>query len=152
MLRMHTQPDEEQGKVKMVLGRLCIKIAGRDAGKKCVIVDVIDDKFVMIDGETRRRKCNISHLEPLDTEIKITKKASHDVVKKELQKLDIAVRDTKPKKAAARPRTKRKTSEQLREQKKERKKLFTKDEQHTDAKGKKKKDVQDTQEKKAKDV
>ena len=47
------------------IGRVCIKLAGRDAGKKCVIVGILDDKTVMIDGETRRRKCNILHLEPL---------------------------------------------------------------------------------------
>ena len=35
------------------VGRLCIKIAGRDAGKKCVIVSVLDDVFVLIDGEWR---------------------------------------------------------------------------------------------------
>ena len=25
------------------IGRVCMKIAGRDAGKKCVIIDVVDD-------------------------------------------------------------------------------------------------------------
>ena len=53
------------------VGRLCVKLAGRDAGKKCVIVDVLKDNYVMIDGATRRRKCNIAHLEPLDKCIKI---------------------------------------------------------------------------------
>ena len=44
------------------IGRLCVKIAGRDAGKKCVVVDVVNDNTVLIDGETRRRNCNIKHL------------------------------------------------------------------------------------------
>jgi len=48
--------------IKVPGGRICVKTAGRDAGLKCVIVDVLDDKFVLIDGETRRRKCNILHL------------------------------------------------------------------------------------------
>ena len=26
------------------VGRICIKLRGREAGKKCVIVDIIDDK------------------------------------------------------------------------------------------------------------
>jgi large subunit ribosomal protein L14e len=60
------------------IGRLCVKTAGRDAGLKCIIVDILDDKFVLIDGETRRRKCNILHLEPLKDVIKIKKNASHD--------------------------------------------------------------------------
>jgi large subunit ribosomal protein L14e len=103
-------------------GRLCVKIAGRDAGLKCVIVDVLDDKFVLVDGETRRRKCNIMHLEPLKDTIKIRKNASHDEIKKEFEKLGLKVRETKPKPKSERPRKKRKTREQLREQKEEKKK------------------------------
>ena len=38
------------------IGRLCVKIAGRDAGNKCVIVDVIDKNFVMIDGRASCRE------------------------------------------------------------------------------------------------
>ena len=67
------------------IGRVCVKIAGRDAGKKCVIVDILDDNYVLIDGETRRRKCNILHLEPLKEVIKIKKKASHEEIKKEFE-------------------------------------------------------------------
>jgi large subunit ribosomal protein L14e len=55
------------------IGRLCVKLAGRDARKKCVIIDVLDNNFVMIDGQTRRKKCNIRHLEPLDKVLKIKK-------------------------------------------------------------------------------
>lgn len=66
------------------VGQVCLKIAGRDAGKKCAVVEVIDDKYVLIEGETRRRKCNISHLEPLNNKINISKGASHDAVMKEL--------------------------------------------------------------------
>ena len=49
----------------MTVGRLCMKIAGRDAGKKCVIVEDLGKGYFLIDGETRRRKCNVTHLEPL---------------------------------------------------------------------------------------
>ncbi|MBW2985093.1 50S ribosomal protein L14e [Candidatus Woesearchaeota archaeon] len=90
------------------VGRLCVKIAGRDAGKKCVIVDVLKDNYVMIDGTTRRRKCNTAHLEPLDKVIKIKKNASHADVVKEFKKLKIEVKTTKPKKAASRPKKVRK--------------------------------------------
>ena len=81
------------------IGRLCVKIAGRDAGKKCVIVDILDERLVLIDGETRRRKCNVLHLEPLDNVIKIKKNASHEDVGKELEKLGLKIRETKPKAA-----------------------------------------------------
>ena len=92
------------------VGRLCLKIAGRDAGKKCVIIDVLDSKFILIDGQTRRRKCNIAHIEPLDQVIKIRKNASHDLVVKSFQELKIKARTTKPKEKKDRPKKKRKTS------------------------------------------
>lgn len=60
----------------MDIGRVCVKLAGRDAGKKCVIIAVIDKNVVMIDGATRRRKCNVNHLEPLPTLLEIAENAS----------------------------------------------------------------------------
>ena len=75
------------------LGRLCVKIAGRDAGLKCVVIDVIDDSYVMIDGQTRRRKCNVKHLEPTDKVLSVKKGVSHDDVVKELKKEGIEVRE-----------------------------------------------------------
>lgn len=86
----------------MEIGQLCIKIAGRDAGKKCVVVEILDNNFVLIDGETRRRKCNLSHLEPLEQSVKIKKGASHEEVSKVLEALGITSRNTKQKKAAKR--------------------------------------------------
>jgi large subunit ribosomal protein L14e len=86
------------------VGRLCIKIAGRDAGKKCVIVEVLDEKFVMIDGETRRRKCNQMHLETLEEKIDIKKGASHADVAAAFKKLGLTARETKPKAKKVRPR------------------------------------------------
>ncbi len=62
------------------IGRVCVKIAGRDARKKCVVVEVIDDKYVLIDGETRRRKCNTEHLEPMDRVIELESGADNAAV------------------------------------------------------------------------
>ena len=103
------------------IGRVCIKIAGRDANLKCVVVDILDDRFVLIDGETRRRKCNILHLEPLKEVIKIKKNSPHETIKNEFGKLGLIARETKPKQKTERPRRKRKTPEQLRQQKEEKK-------------------------------
>ena len=86
------------------VGRLCVKIAGRDAGKKCVIVEILDDRFVMIDGETRRRKCNMLHLEALDDKIDVKKGASHADVAAAFKKLGLETRETKPKAKKVRPR------------------------------------------------
>ncbi|HLD89357.1 MAG TPA: 50S ribosomal protein L14e [Candidatus Nanoarchaeia archaeon] len=66
------------------VGRVCIKIAGRDAGKKCAIIDVIDNNFVLIDGFSRRRKCNIRHLEPIDKKIEADKESSKEQIIKML--------------------------------------------------------------------
>ena len=48
------------------VGRLCVKLAGRDSGKKCVVVEKVDQQYVLVDGATRRKKVNIRHFEPLD--------------------------------------------------------------------------------------
>ena len=105
------------------VGRLVMKIAGRDAGKKGIILDIIDDKFVLIDGETRRRKVNIFHVEPLGQVVKIGKNASHDDVAKAMDELGMKARNTKPKQKTQRPIKKRKTPEQIRAQKEEKRKL-----------------------------
>ncbi len=67
------------------VGRICVKIAGREAGEKCVIVEVIDDKFVEVVGTTmKNRKCNIKHLEPVDQTMEI-KSEDVEEIKKELE-------------------------------------------------------------------
>jgi len=86
---------EIRGNKMFEVGRMCIKTAGRDANKFCLIIDTLDDKFVMIDGLTRRRKCNIAHLEPLEKVIKIKKNASHDDVIKEFEKLKLVPKEKK---------------------------------------------------------
>ncbi len=67
------------------VGRICMKTAGREAGKFCVIVDVMEGGFVMVTGpkavtHVKRRKCNVEHLEPTPDSIKIQKNASDDDV------------------------------------------------------------------------
>ena len=81
------------------VGRLCVKIAGRDAGKECIIVDVQDENFVMIDGNTRRRKCNIAHLELLPHKADIKKGATHEEVLKALEHFGIKLEKKSPAKA-----------------------------------------------------
>ena len=71
------------------VGRLCIKISGREAGSKCAIVSVIDDTSVLIDGNVRRKRCNVRHLEPLKDTIEIRKDASREEIQAEFKKLKI---------------------------------------------------------------
>jgi len=86
----------------MEIGRVCMKIAGRDAGKLCAVVEIVDKNYVMIDGQTRRRKCNIDHLEPLMKVLDISEGASHDDVVSALNSLEgvsVKAKSSKPKKA-----------------------------------------------------
>jgi large subunit ribosomal protein L14e len=83
------------------IGRICMKIAGRDAGKKCVIIDAVDQHYVIIDGQTRRRKCNINHLEPLNQLVQISKNAPVPEVIRVLKEINIEVEEKKPKVKAA---------------------------------------------------
>ena len=94
-------------------GRLCIKTAGRDAGMFCIIVQEIDSKLVMIDGETRRRKCNVSHLEPNDKVFSISSGDREEVKKIFKSELDIELRETKPKQPVERPKQQRKVKEKV---------------------------------------
>lgn len=32
------------------VGRICVKLLGREAGRKCVVVDVVDKSFVVVTG------------------------------------------------------------------------------------------------------
>lgn len=64
----------------MEVGRLCVKVAGRGAGKRCVIVETVDDNFVVADGQVKRKRYNISHLEPLQHKLPIASGASHEEV------------------------------------------------------------------------
>ena len=55
------------------VGRVCVKTAGREAGSKCAIIEIIDDNFVEVVGaDVKNRRCNIDHLEPLDETIEVT--------------------------------------------------------------------------------
>jgi len=67
----------------MDVGRVCVKLTGREAGSRCVIVDVIDRNYVMVTGPeeltgVRRRRVNLSHLRPLDETVDISRNASDD--------------------------------------------------------------------------
>ena len=69
------------------VGRICVKLNGRETGQKCVIVDLIDKNFVLVTGPkkvsgVRRRRTNVKHLEPTEDSIDIKKGATDDDVAK----------------------------------------------------------------------
>ncbi len=76
------------------IGRICVKIAGREAGKKCVIVDIVNENFVLVTGPksltgVKRRRANIKHLEPTPQKIVIKKGASDEEVIKALEEVGL---------------------------------------------------------------
>lgn len=86
----------------MQVGRVCLKIAGRDAGQHAVILS-LDKKIALVDGQVRRRKCNVSHLEPLSQVVDIAENASHEQVVAALKGLGIDVVERKPRAKTEKP-------------------------------------------------
>lgn len=75
------------------VGRICVKATGREAGKRCVIVDSADKSFVLVTGPksvtgVRRRRANIDHLEPLQDKVEIKRGATDEEVADALKKLE----------------------------------------------------------------
>ncbi len=69
------------------IGRLCVKTLGREAGHYCVIVDIIDKNYLLIDGlKVRRRRVNFNHIEPIADTIEIKKGANHEEVEAAIKK------------------------------------------------------------------
>ncbi|NWF95298.1 MAG: 50S ribosomal protein L14e [Candidatus Thorarchaeota archaeon] len=72
------------------IGRVCVKVSGREAGKYCVVVDEKDTGYVIVTGPkslsgVRRRSCNTRHLEPLETLLTIKAGADDDTVMKAIE-------------------------------------------------------------------
>ena len=72
------------------VGRICVKLSGREAGRKCVVVDVVDKSFVFITGPkkvtgVRRRRVNIDHVEPSQATVEIKRGASDEEVEEALK-------------------------------------------------------------------
>jgi len=52
-------------------GRVYVKNTGRDKGERCVVINVLDSKFVEIVTNNRKkaRKANMAHLTPTEMEV-----------------------------------------------------------------------------------
>jgi len=80
--------------IKMVaieVGRICLKTAGRETGKRCVIVDIIDKNYVLITGPksltgVKRRRTNVDHVQPTEEKIDLKRDAADEDVLKALEK------------------------------------------------------------------
>jgi len=72
------------------VGRICVKEAGREQGKKCVIIDVMDKSFILVTGPKnltgiKRRKVNLDHVVALDDKVEVIRGASDEEVTQALE-------------------------------------------------------------------
>lgn len=94
----------------MDIGRICVKTSGREAGKRCVIVDIVDKNFVLVTGPkeltgVKRRRANVKHLSPTEEKIEIKRGASDEEIMKILGKPK-AKRKAKAEAAEEKPKAK----------------------------------------------
>lgn len=73
------------------VGRICVKLSGREAGRKCVVLDVIDKNFILVTGPfkvsgVKRRRVNINHIEPTEMKVEIKKGEDDEKVSDALSK------------------------------------------------------------------
>jgi large subunit ribosomal protein L14e len=76
------------------IGRVCIKIRGREKKRKCVIVDIIDKNFLLITGPPKisgikRRRVNVKHIQPLQHAIDIQRGMSDDEIEEAISQQDL---------------------------------------------------------------
>jgi large subunit ribosomal protein L14e len=77
------------------VGRICMKTAGREAGRFCVIIGKDKEKgFVVVTGpksvtKVRRRRCNLTHLEPTPFKIDIKENATDEEILEIFEKENI---------------------------------------------------------------
>jgi len=72
-------------------GRICVITRGRDKGKKCVIVGIIDDSNVLVTGPkelngVKRGRKNILHLIPLSETVRIRTNSRDETVLAAIEK------------------------------------------------------------------
>jgi large subunit ribosomal protein L14e len=122
------------------IGRICIKTAGREAGRVCTVIAKEKEKdFLLVTGpkdvtKVRRRKCNFRHLEATPFKLEIKENATDEEVLKAYEtddifaKLKIARPGEEKIRASAERKEKREEKEALKEEKAERKKEDKKEE------------------------
>ncbi|KUO84594.1 MAG: 50S ribosomal protein L14e [Thermoproteus sp.] len=77
------------------IGRVVVKVLGREAGRKAVVVDIVDDNYVVITGPksltgVKRRRVNVNHIEPTDKRLDIKRGAGDEEVLKAVEAAGLA--------------------------------------------------------------
>jgi large subunit ribosomal protein L14e len=124
--------------VSFEVGRVVMKVAGREAGKYAVVIKKLNDAFVEVTGPkiltgVKRRRANIEHLEPLEYILQINESAPDEDVISALEKAglmtklglkkpsaaDMKAEKAKPEEKAEKKETKEKKEEKEAKPKKE---------------------------------
>jgi large subunit ribosomal protein L14e len=63
----------------MEIGRVFLKVKGREQGERCVVMDVVDRNFVIVVGpNVKRRRVNMNHIKPLDEAVSLQRNATDE--------------------------------------------------------------------------
>ena len=129
--------------VTLNTGRVCMKIAGREAGKYCTVLKKENDAFILVVGPkiltgVKRRRCNVEHLEALPYTLEINENSSDEEIISAYQKAglitkldlklpsaaEVKAEKTKPEKAKEeKPKKEEKKTEEEKPKKKSRFKI-----------------------------
>lgn len=76
------------------IGTITVITQGRRTGKKAVVVDIIDENYVLITGPkslngVKRRRMNIKHLMPLDLNLEIERGVGEETVLETIKEQDL---------------------------------------------------------------
>ncbi len=71
--------------VSLEVGRVCLKTAGDESGKPCIVIKKMSGSFVLVTGPklltgVKRRRSNIEHLKPTQNILEIKEDATDEEV------------------------------------------------------------------------
>ncbi|MEK6932208.1 MAG: 50S ribosomal protein L14e [Nanoarchaeota archaeon] len=74
-----------------MIGRVIVKLSGKEAGRYGIIVDQLNENYVLIDGNLKRRRSNLIHLELTEQVLDIKKGAPTSEVREAMKKARLKV-------------------------------------------------------------
>lgn len=104
------------------VGRVCMKISGREAGRYCVVLKTEKDKaFVWITGPklltgVKRRRCNVEHLEPTPYMVEIKEDSTEEEVIDAFEKAGLVTKLNLKKPSAAEVKAEKEKPEKTKEE------------------------------------
>src|SRR3989338_1355041 len=92
---MFSQENYGEKLMSSLVGIVCLKLAGRDANRFCVILEEIDSRYVLIDGDVRRKKCSLKHLKLFPQKVSVSTSSSTAQVRKALVDVGVLLHERK---------------------------------------------------------